>query len=331
MPPSSSYMPPSSSSIPPSSSYMPSVSTTTSTRYTIYVEPSSSKPYQPVSMPTSSYMPSPSSYMPPSSSYMPPPSSIRPSSVMPTPSYSTPVVTTSVPPSCPACYHKGAYYQPGETWTDKSKCMNMSCVEVVNPCAPLNKSVQINVNTPVCQACPKGYKTVQNNNKCCPECIPTENIPNVCTLVKKNSQKIKGKLKGVMCESKKVLPATACSGHCSSNMDNVFGDEPSSCNCCKPKSFTKLNITVKCEDNTERKTTYNLVKSCECQAQKCQPQMSSDAEMKKANNKRSVHKRSIYDQLDEFDIENNDKSMHRRKRRALLDDLANMQIKRNKK
>merc|ERR1712034_31964 len=95
-----------------------------------------------------------------------------------TPTVSSTTTSTSI--SCPACYHEGSYYGIGETWQDKTKCKNYTCIKVANPCFPSNVSAQVTASTPVCMACPAGYKTQENREKCCPDCIPTDQIPDVC-------------------------------------------------------------------------------------------------------------------------------------------------------
>merc|ERR1712188_17238 len=92
------------------------------------------------------------------------------------------VTSTSSITVCPACIHNGKYYQIGDKWTDDKKCSNYSCVAVDNPCVKSTLSAQIEVSKPMCPPCPKGYKTQVNKDKCCPDCIPTEDVDDVCTV-----------------------------------------------------------------------------------------------------------------------------------------------------
>jgi len=227
--------------------------------------------------------------------------------------------------ACPACYHKGSYYQPGETWTDESKCANYTCLRVSNPCMPLNKSVQIDVKIPVCQACPQGFKTVPNKDKCCPDCVPTEDIDSKCGVKYMGTVKVKGNVEGQVCETQQKVPVRACVGFCSSAIFGLLGDSDalhSPCSCCKPNEVKQRNVTITCADNSIKETVYNEILSCSCRQQTCGVPTDINIQKDEEKVKRStVNRRSIMEQLEELDSAN-DEVAHRRRRRELLNDLA---------
>jgi len=235
-------------------------------------------------------------------------------------------VTSSTALSCPACYHKGSYYSINETWQDVSKCINYTCLEVSNPCYPSNTSVQIEASEPVCQACPAGYKTVANNNKCCPDCVPTSSIPDVCGVERFGRQVVThtDSTHG-QCVSTTKHQITGCSGFCATTSMATIGNNifESQCKCCQPAVVQKHNITMKCEDGTAFQTLFNEILSCQCKTTSCPSSYNANSiEIRSDSGK--PEKRSLFENLD---ISQMDEKTINRHRRNILNDLAMVHTK----
>lgn len=231
--------------------------------------------------------------------------------------------------ACPACFHAGSYYKIGEAWTDATKCKNYTCVKVANPCYPQRESAQITVQTPVCQACPAGYKTQANNKKCCPDCIPTNEIPEVCKVQNYPSQKLEQtSVEHGRCVSDKLYKVTGCSGICGSSVKAALGTGmlTPECKCCQPTNVQKHNVTLRCDkDNSVIQTTFYEIRSCSCQKTTC----SSSFNMNNVNvqNDDIGTKPSLFN----TDISEMDDETLQRHRRSLLNDLALIHSKKKKR
>jgi len=245
-------------------------------------------------------------------------------SISPTSTYTvTPTPSTSI--GCPACYHKGSFYKVGEKWQDK--CTNLTCLEVVNPCYPNKTSTQIEAKEPVCQACPKGYVAKPNNAKCCPDCVPTKNIPEVCKVSNAGLQTLQQKSTDHgLCTSTKQYKVTGCGGICGSSVMASVGEDMFStkCSCCQPTSVKKYNVTLQCADKTAMKTTFYEVLSCSCQKTTCTSSFNNAKVKVEGQNV----KRSLFDSID--DIQDMDDETLQIKRRSLLNDLALIHAKKKK-
>jgi len=234
---------------------------------------------------------------------------------------------------CPACYHQGSYYAINETWQDPTKCINYTCLEVVNPCAPTNRSTQIEVDTPICQDCPAGYKTVPNNEKCCPDCVPTANIPSDCNVATYGKHALtQDNPKHGICVSDKKYTASGCSGLCTSTVMATLGSGlyTPTCQCCQPLKVKQHNVSMSCPDNHSYTEMYHEILSCECRKQSCTAKYNvGDVEISTEDGSAIKEKRSLFDRLE--DGEQMDDATLQRHRRSLLNDLAMIHAQKKKR
>jgi len=185
------------------------------------------------------------------------------------------------------------------------------------------------VNKPICQACPDGYKAKANVNKCCPDCVPTENIPNVCKVNNMGLQQLEtvtsdnGK-----CVSKNMYKMTGCNGRCRSNVKASFDSSTfvPGCTCCQPTNVRQFNVSLECENKKTIKTTFYEILSCSCQATRCDSSfnmnnaVSSDQPLPQESLLRSIE---MMPDLDD--------DTARRQRRSLLSDLALVHAKKRRR
>lgn len=201
---------------------------------------------------------------------------------------------------------------------------------MINPCFPLNVSTQIEVSIPACQACPAGYIAKQNNSACCPDCVPTEHIPDVCKVVNHGLKELEyispdhGK-----CISDKKYKVTGCSGVCGSKSKVTLGMEmfTPQCKCCGPTNVNKYNVSLTCVNKHVLKTTFYEILDCSCKPTECTSSFNMDSVTIKGE---SDYKRSFFDDVDKMKDRMDDATM-RRKRRSLLSDLALMHSEKRKK
>jgi len=184
------------------------------------------------------------------------------------------------------------------------------------------------VNTPVCPVCPKGYKSQPNKNKCCPDCIPTDEIPNVCKVKNSGSDYLlhEDAQRG-SCTSDKKYKLTGCAGICGSSVQAQLGTGTfiPSCSCCQPTNVKKHNVTMTCDDKSKITTTYYEILSCSCGKVTC----ASTFNMDNVHVEDTQSKRSLFESLDE--IPDMDDDTLTRQRRTLLNDLALLHAKKKKK
>jgi len=255
--------------------------------------------------------------------------SISPSSITPTRTSSSSVsVSVSV---CPACFHEGNFYGLGEEWTDNAECIDYKCVQVENPCAPNNISAQVEINTPVCQECPAGYVAQNNSGGCCPDCVPTKEVPDVCSVDDLGKQYLehdtadKGK-----CVSLKKHKATGCSGVCGSSVTATLGSATflPTCRCCQPKEVRKYNVTMKCDKVEDLvQATYHEILSCSCEPTRCDSTFNMDSVNVQEDDR--MARRSLLRSIETMPDMDDDTA--RRQRRSLLNDLALVHAKKKRK
>jgi len=254
------------------------------------------------------------------------------STITPTTSTPTSTVTVTPTPTCPACYHNGSYYAVNETWVDVSNCLNFTCIEVTNPCYPSNVSTQIEANTLICQKCPQGYQESYANHECCPECIPTPDIPEICKVVTFGEQLIVYQsMDHGTCTSDKQYMLTGCSGLCSSSSKAKLGKDvyTPSCKCCEPTSVQEYNITMTCGgyDQVQIYSTFHVIQECACHVTTCETSYNLDKVT--VVEKSGIVKRSLLDSIGQ--MKDMDDSDSRRYRRSLLNDLAVVKAQAQKK
>jgi len=207
----------------------------------------------------------------------------------------------------------------------------LSCELVGNPCLPQGKAPQIKVDTPVCPTCPKGYKAKASKDKCCPECVPTENIPDVCNVKKYGKQTLEQTTaKNGKCVSLKKYRVTGCAGVCGSSMKATLGSDvlKPDCKCCQPANVKKHKVTLKCANGATLKTTFYEIQSCSCKRTRCDSsfnmnQVGDDEE-------ETTETKSLLKSIEDLDTEMDDDTA-RRQRRSLLNDLALVHAKRKRK
>lgn len=217
-----------------------------------------------------------------------------------------------------------------ETWHDITKCKQYTCLEVINPCFPLNISTQIEVSIPACQACPAGYIAKQNNSACCPDCVPTEHIPEVCKVTNHGLQQLEYvSLQHGKCVSVGKYKVTGCSGLCGSTSKITLGMEifNPKCKCCQPTEVKRYNVSMTCNDHSPLKTTFYEILHCSCKPSECTSGFNMDSVIVKGE---SHTKRSFFDDVDALKDHMDDSTL-KRKRRSLLSDLALMHSEKRKK
>jgi len=205
-------------------------------------------------------------------------------------------------------------------------------LEVNNPCYPSNTSAQIQVTTPVCPSCPKGYDTVEDPTACCPRCVPTENIPSVCKVKNFRVAKIAMEDKNSQCLSEKEFKHTGCAGLCESTVSAMPGNNmlTPSCSCCQPTRVVKHNVSMKCDDGHTFFVDFHEFQSCECKIQKCGSNYdTSGVEIVSAGGTEERSKRSFMDDLNDSVTMN--KESKERYRRNLLNDLAMLHANKKKR
>jgi hypothetical protein len=72
------------------------------------------------------------------------------------------------------------------------------------------------------------------------------------------------------CESTQDYTINMCSGECVSTTTSVDGKMQRQCSCCSASKTVEREIEVKCEDDTIRKYTIELVEECTCGVTKCE-------------------------------------------------------------
>jgi len=206
----------------------------------------------------------------------------------------------------------------------------LTCKLVGNPCLPEGKAPQITVDTPVCPTCPKGFKAKAGEGKCCPECVPTENIADICETKDFGEQNLRQETaNNGLCVSLKKYKVTGCAGVCGSSMKASLGSDilRPKCRCCQPMDVKKHEVTLKCANGATMKATFYEVKSCSCKRTRCD----SVFNMNQARDEEEPEKKkSLLQSLEDIDTEMDD-DLARRKRRSLLNDLALVHAKKKRK
>merc|ERR1712154_410856 len=254
------------------------------------------------------------------------PSTFSKSTISPTPSVTT-SVSTITPSVCPACIHKGKYYQIGDKWTDDKKCVNYSCVAIDNPCVKSNLSAQIEASKPMCAPCPKGFKAQVNKDKCCPECIPTDDVDDICKVKNHGTQTLvrdtadKGR-----CVSLKPHKITGCDGICGSKVRARLGMDTfvPECNCCQPKNVRRFNVAMKCSNGEKITAKFYEILSCVCELTRCDSTFGMNRIVRDSTPQMSF-KQSMEA------LPDTDDDIAKRRRRQLLNDLALVHAQKKRK
>jgi hypothetical protein len=245
-------------------------------------------------------------------------------SIRPTRSTVTPTVTPTV---CPACIHNGNYYQIGDKWTDDKKCSNYSCVAVDNPCIKSNLSAQIEVSKPMCPPCPKGYKTQVNKDKCCPDCIPTEDVDDICKVQDFGTQYLeKTTPENGRCVSISKQKVTGCDGICGSKVRARLGMDTfvPECNCCQPKNVRKFDVKLRCVGGETITSKFYEILSCACELTRCDSTFGMNNIVRD-----SIPKKSFRESMES--LPDMDDDIAKRQRRELLNDLALVHAQKKKR
>ena len=71
-----------------------------------------------------------------------------------------------------------------------------------------------------------------------------------------------------------------CGGNCPSSAEASAGTEPydPTCNCCKPVSYERSNITVVCDGEKEMLADFYRITKCECNLLTCTATISHNLE-----------------------------------------------------
>ena len=82
------------------------------------------------------------------------------------------------------------------------------------------------------------------------------------------------------CISKDKQNVTMCGGNCPSSAEASAGTEPydPTCNCCKPVSYERSNITVVCDGEKEMLADFYRITKCECNLLTCTATISHNLE-----------------------------------------------------
>jgi len=205
---------------------------------------------------------------------------------------------------------------------------------VGNPCLPSKKAPQIKEEKPVCPTCPKGYVEKQKKGECCPECVPTADIPDVCNVKNYGRQKLKQTTStNGKCISLKSYKVTGCAGLCGSAMKATLGSDTlrPDCKCCQPTSVKKHSVTLECENGAKEQTTFYEIQSCSCQRTRCDSSFNMDEATKRSllDEEDLKTKKSLLQSIG--DMPETDDDNARRQRRSLLNDLALVHAKKKRK
>jgi hypothetical protein len=172
----------------------------------------------------------------------------------------------------------------------------------------------------------------ENKDKCCPDCIPTGDIPDVCKPTDYGAQILEQTTSdNGVCVSTKKYKMTGCSGRCRSSVKASLDSSTfvPGCKCCQPTNVRQFNVTLTCENKVQVRTTFYEILSCSCQATRCDSSFNlkdaresdeSDDYLPKSSLLRSI------EMMPDLDDET-----ARRQRRSLLNDLALVHAKKRRR
>ena len=159
--------------------------------------------------------------------------------------------------------------------------------------------------------------------------VPTDEIPDLCKVKKFGQQTLeqttsdKGK-----CVSLKKHLVTGCAGICGSSVKATLGSDTfvPECKCCQPSNVRKFDVTLKCENGGNVRSSFYEILSCSCATTRCDSSfnVNRQRDVSDVNSKKSLL-RSI-EIMPEMDDDT-----ARRQRRSLLNDLALVHAKKKRR